>query len=1576
VLTPMPLGRPGYAGQFGRAGPRPWLLIAIVVLVTFGWVGAPVLAAPAAGEGPRGASLSSASGPARTPSVPTPSFTFPPFIESFTATPAYLFAGNVTDLSVIAFDSDVLNYAYSNLPGCSSANTSFLVCDTIFPGTFDIEVTVTDTNASVFPPEYSTATVELTVYPGSPELANQSMFAIDPSAIPNLSPSDAACTSVASPPFYQDYCYPEAADPTLLSLNGGEVGLATELYTNLTSNTCAGAAKATVARIGFSLSSDEGASFGPAVTLGNNSCAYLDAIEPSFASVGAKVFGAFVEENSSTFAAQYVTRPGDAIGFVSSTTNGASFGAVRTIFAGGGVARPVVAARGSTVYVVYEKIANSTKTIGGKVDPIGINFLLSTNGGATFTGPYRVPGLNATDGYNAMSPAIAVNATGTVAIAYATNRTCLAPGTGGACNEYGDSIVVVTSTNHGGTWQGPYVVARGAGETDCYTGACLPGFFESTPQISVAFAPVGSDLYVAYASVYSQGRSNPLTESSPTGVFAAESSDGGTSWSGGPVAAPVGSTLLRSYDPGLAVSASGVYVTYVQANASAGTLGFADSLSQWWDGAPLGPTLAWAPPDAINVDSFAATGGAVNATRSSYSGDVSTIAFGTGGIPLVAFAVPYAPVLTTSNGPGYYYDNTSYATDIAVGSLLANDAPGTVSVVFMQAQLPLGTPWTLTMNGVNYVVTAPAIEFDNLPADAPVVTGAGFSPTFWEVVTSSFPETVQTFFFSETVILPFEVWVGLEFTTFPGGIGPWIAAEFDNQEVMPFVLSSPFPTFVFAEWYVYEQEIFVPPNTFTYIPTSELAYSSPVTGYDDVCEYALCNYTAPWYFPLGSTITLNLTILAYDAPPPVFWTGTGNGSYTGPVVAPYCFDSFDCPASSGNIVMDGPINETLWMGDSPQNLNSTVQITASGLPSTSQFSVSFDSAPYTAPADGSVQIPDVTPGAHYVSNVSATAPTPGWEYFGAPVGPDPFVAPIETGVNLAFTSLVHVGAPAGKVAFHATALATGTTWSITFNGTTYSSSTPWINVTTHPGTYSLTAGDATSGSGTTGYVPTSPSENISVTPGMTYPVGYAAAYRVAALSSTGGLVSVQGETPGSDVSVWETSGTDVHLSATTSPGYSFDGWSGTGPGAYSGTDPTPSFTVSGPVVETASFVPLPGARFNLTLTAEGLPAQTLWTVDLGGTGYSSNGSTLTAGNLWPWGASGNLGHYPFTVPVVYQNSTNLTRFVPISPPTVVGTNGSLTAPIVVDFTPQVYVEASASGGGSVEETYLGAPVGTSDWVPQGSALTIAALADPGYDFSGWVGTGPGSYTGSDANVGLTASGPISEVADFVPVVSTTQQRYAITFDLTTTVAPGTEWSVTFGGQGYSSSSQSLTIPGLALGTYAVQLNTATSPDGLTQYSATATDPAAFTVKGNATVDLAYAASYWISVSAGVGGTVSPGSGWFASGTVLYLVATTNSTYAFSGWTGTGAGNYSGSNATASLIVSGPLTEVANFAPSSSGAAAASLWQNPDTWVGLGAAGLVIGLAVGIVGARLRTRPAGRATPSTSPAPGRGTGDDS
>jgi hypothetical protein len=81
---------------------------------------------------------------------------------------------------------------------------------------------------------------------------------------------------------------------------------------------------------------------------------------------------------------------------------------------------------------------------------------------------------------------------------------------------------------------------------------------------------------------------------------------------------------------------------------------------------------------------------------------------------------------------------------------------------------------------------------------------------------------------------------------------------------------------------------------------------------------------------------------------------------------------------------------------------------------------------------------------------------------------------------------------------------------------------------------------------------------------------------------------------------------------------------------------------------------------------------------------------------------------------------------------------------------------------------------------------------------------------------------------------------------------------------------------------------------------------------NTTYAATFKTQYFLTMSHGTGGRVSPKSGWKNSGATVSISATAANGYSFSNWTGTGTGSYSGTNNPASITMSGPITETATF----------------------------------------------------------------
>lgn len=81
-----------------------------------------------------------------------------------------------------------------------------------------------------------------------------------------------------------------------------------------------------------------------------------------------------------------------------------------------------------------------------------------------------------------------------------------------------------------------------------------------------------------------------------------------------------------------------------------------------------------------------------------------------------------------------------------------------------------------------------------------------------------------------------------------------------------------------------------------------------------------------------------------------------------------------------------------------------------------------------------------------------------------------------------------------------------------------------------------------------------------------------------------------------------------------------------------------------------------------------------------------------------------------------------------------------------------------------------------------------------------------------------------------------------------------------------------------------------------------------------TYTASFTTQYFLTMNPNSGGTVAPSSGWHNLGQNVSITATPATGYAFSSWSGSGSGSYTGSNNPASITMNGPITQTASFAP--------------------------------------------------------------
>ena len=228
---------------------------------------------------------------------------------------------------------------------------------------------------------------------------------------------------------------------------------------------------------------------------------------------------------------------------------------------------------------------------------------------------------------------------------------------------------------------------------------------------------------------------------------------------------------------------------------------------------------------------------------------------------------------------------------------------------------------------------------------------------------------------------------------------------------------------------------------------------------------------------------------------------------------------------------------------------------------------------------------------------------------------------------------------------------------------------------------------------------------------------------------------------------------------------------------------------------------------------------------------------------------------------------------------------------------------SAGSGGTVSPA--------SGWKNSGTVVSISATptnnTSGSYTFPGWTGTGTGSYSGANNPASITMNGPVTESAAFTQnLIQVTIQTNPVGLSFT---VDGTVYSSTQTFSWIPGSSHTIATTSPQSGGSGIQyLWSSWSGGGAISHTVAPTT--------NTTYTATFTTQYYLTMSAGAGGTVSPASGWRKSGTIISIKATpTNNTsisYSFNGWSGSSTGSYSGTNNPAAITMSGPITETATF----------------------------------------------------------------
>ena len=245
------------------------------------------------------------------------------------------------------------------------------------------------------------------------------------------------------------------------------------------------------------------------------------------------------------------------------------------------------------------------------------------------------------------------------------------------------------------------------------------------------------------------------------------------------------------------------------------------------------------------------------------------------------------------------------------------------------------------------------------------------------------------------------------------------------------------------------------------------------------------------------------------------------------------------------------------------------------------------------------------------------------------------------------------------------------------------------------------------------------------------------------------------------------------------------------------------------------------------------------------------------------------------------------------------TTPSSSTTYTANFGTEYALTVSAGAGGSVSSG--------GGWYSSGTVVPISATANSGYSFSSWTGSGSGSYSGNSSSASVTMNAPIFETANFTPnpvyislTVQPSPSGRSFTVDGTTyTTSQIFSW--------VSGSSHTIAATSPQSGGTGIQYAWSSWSDG-GGISHTVAPTSGTTYTAN------FSTQYYLTISAGTGGSASPASGWNNSGTVVSISATASGGYAFSSWTGSGSGSYSGVSSFTSVTMNGPITETASFTP--------------------------------------------------------------
>jgi hypothetical protein len=596
--------------------------------------------------------------------------------------------------------------------------------------------------------------------------------------------------------------------------------------------------------------------------------------------------------------------------------------------------------------------------------------------------------------------------------------------------------------------------------------------------------------------------------------------------------------------------------------------------------------------------------------------------------------------------------------------------------------------------------------------------------------------------------------------------------------------------------------------------------------------------------------------------------------------------------------------EVLWENTCGAGLQE-FSLASSGIASKTLYSVVASASP---PAGGTV----TGSGSSYTYSSPATVsetPNPGytlasWSCTGsaAPVCPS---GTGTTSFSFTVTASSSVTAIYSQSTYAVTASASPTAGgTVTGSGSSYTyNSIATVSETPNSG-YVFTgwtcSGDASSacpsGAGTTQF-------SFTVTTGATVTALYSPTYAVTAYAnpSAGGTVTGSGiYTPGSTATVSETP----------NPGYALTGWTCTGDAASacpSGTGTTQfSFTLTTAATVIANFgkiyfVPITLTNSQTSPTTSGFQQM----LSIPSNTYSSyinsgwNNVEFTSGNSM--GASGSVPLYAWVASNAVNTATNTIVWVNLGSSTIPANSGTLT--IYMNILPSNVMTSNAAYTG--EAPQLSGTYGQYD----NGANVFLSYADFKSGLSPWYANIGSANNGFSAS--LSGGGYYAEPGENALFTSGVGYLYIASFSDMALLCWDASGSCAFSGQALGAGTYSLADPGGSPAIFI--LDSIGRAFSITVYwGAVAAYPPGGVMPTSSLGGVTTSAPYSLTMTPGSGGTVSPSSGNYLTGNTVTITATPNTGFAFTGWTGTGTGSYTGLSNPANIVMNGNIGETASF----------------------------------------------------------------